>query len=214
MIVAVLCSAALFACNTGDNNATGEKPDTSRKELPPVVMPDPGVNTYASVDISPMDMSYFPADYPKHKTANGARLSPPVARIIYSRPHLSKRKFDSIIKEGEPWRLGANESSEITFYQPVTIQDKKINTGRYIIYAIPHPDNWTIVLNSNTDTWGLKQDSTKDLHRFTIPVSKGNPSIEYFTMVFEKTGTGADLIIAWDDRLARLPLSFIYRSQS
>jgi hypothetical protein len=166
------------------------------------------VNTYAGVDVSPMDMSYFPVDYPKLKMTS-SKTDPPIVRVIYSRPHLQKRRlFNNILKMDEPWRLGANEATEIDFYKPVTIQGKKVNPGRYTIYSIPHPGNWSIVLNSNIDTWGLTPDTSKDVHQFDIPVSVGNPSLEYFTMVFEKTDTGADLIIAWDDILTRLPINF------
>jgi hypothetical protein len=167
------------------------------------------VNTYASVDISPMDMSYFPVDYPKIKMANGGKIPPPVARVIYSRPHLQRRAlFNGILKYDELWRLGANESTEIEFFRNVTIQGKKIKAGRYILYGIPHVDKWTIVLNSNIDTWGLKQDTTKDVARFDIPVSTNGSSLEYFTMVFEKADKGANLIIAWADVLAQLPIEF------
>lgn len=166
------------------------------------------VNAYAPVDISPMDMSYFPVDYPKIKMANGGAPIP-VARVVYSRPHLAKRRlFSDILKYEEPWRLGANESTEITFYKTVTIDNKKVQPGRYIIYTIPHPDSWTIVLNSNIDTWGLKQDPAKDIDRFTIPITTGNPVLEFFTIVFEKTETGCDLVIGWDDVLARVPIKF------
>lgn len=166
------------------------------------------VNPYASVDISPMDMSYFPVDYPKIKMAH-ANISPPVMRVIYSRPHLQRRAlFNGILKYDEPWRLGANEASEIDFYKPVSIQGKKISAGRYIIYGIPHVDKWTIILNSNIDSWGLKQDSTKDVGSFEVPVLTNNVSLEYFTMVFEKTESGADLLIAWADVLARLQIKF------
>ena len=170
--------------------------------------PEPNANTYASVDISPMDMSYFPVDYPKIKMTNG-NTPPPIARLIYSRPQLQKRPlFNGILKYNEPWRLGANEASEINFYKPVDIQGKKIKAGRYIIYGIPHVDKWTIILNSNIDTWGLKQDSTKDAGRFEIPVSTNGTSLEYFTMVFEKTDNGANLVIAWADVVAKLPINF------
>lgn len=170
--------------------------------------PDITANTYASVDVSPMDMSYFPVDYPKLKTAN-ANVPPPVIRLIYSRPHLQRRAlFNVILKYDEPWRLGANEASEITFYKNVTIQGKKIKAGRYIIYGIPHHDKWTIILNSNIDTWGLKQDTAKDVGRFEIPISTNGTSLEYFTMVFEKTDTGANLVIAWSDIVAKLPIDF------
>lgn len=170
--------------------------------------PTIAVNAYAQVDVSPMDMSYFPVDYPKIKMTNPAAPAP-VARLVYSRPHLANRKlFNDILKFDEPWRLGANESTEIDFYRAVTIQNKKINPGRYILYSIPHKDNWTIVLNSNIDTWGLKQDVTKDVYRFDTPVTTGNPTLEFFTMVFEKADKGANLIIGWDDVLAKLPINF------
>lgn len=165
-------------------------------------------NMYAGMDISPMDMSYFPVDYPKIKMTNSA-APPPVARVIYSRPHLQKRHlFHDLLKYNEPWRLGANEATEIDFYKAVTIQEKKIEPGRYILYCIPHTDTWTIVLNSNIDSWGLQQDTSKDIQRFEIPVTTTHTSQEYFTMVFEKTGDGADLVMNWDNLLAKLPVRF------
>src|SRR5437868_3103871 len=109
---------------------------------------EPGTNPYAGIDISPMDMSYYPVDYPKLKMTNSIS-TPPLVRVIYSRPHLQGRHlFHEVLKYDEPWRLGANESSEIDFYNDVTIQGKKIKAGRYVIYCIPHPGQWSIVLNS------------------------------------------------------------------
>lgn len=117
--------------------------------------------------------------------------------------------FKDLLKYDEPWRLGANEATEIDLYKPVTIQEEKVKPGRYVLYAIPRPDKWTIVLNSNIDSWGLRIDSTKDIHRFDIPVTTTNIVQEYFTMVFEngKDRTG-DLLITWDNLLARLPFSY------
>jgi hypothetical protein len=166
------------------------------------------VNPDAVPDVSPMDMIYFPADYTKLKMAKTI-TTPPVMRVIYSRPHLNGRKlFHNVQRYGEYWRLGANEATEIQFYQPVTIQGKKINPGRYILYCIPRENSWTIFLNTNTDTWGLRQDSTKNIQQFEIPASHNNPYAEYFTMLLEKTVTGASLIMAWDDTIARLPIDF------
>jgi hypothetical protein len=201
-------SLLIIACKQKQKEEPVEQkvktPDTS------IVTQQPEVsgNTYASVDVSPMDMSYFPVDYPKLKTAN-ENIPPPVIRLIYSRPHLQRRAlFSGILKYDEAWRLGANEASEINFYKPVTIQGKQIKAGRYIIYGIPHQDKWTIILNSNIDTWGLKQDSVKDVARFQIPVTTNGTSLEYFTMVFEKMDKGANLIIAWADIVAKLPINF------
>ena len=205
----VLFAFIVFAIACKQNQK--EEPVEQKIKAPDTLInqqPDIAANTYASVDVSPMDMSYFPVDYPKIKMAN-ANVPPPVIRLIYSRPHLQRRPlFNGILKYDEPWRLGANEASEITFYKNVTVQGKRIKAGRYIIYGIPHHDKWTIILNSNIDTWGLKQDTTKDVGRFQIPISTNGTSLEYFTMVFEKADTGANLVIAWADIVAKLPIAF------
>ena len=165
-------------------------------------------NPYAPIDISPMDMSYFPVNYSQKKMTHDI-ATPPVIRLIYSRPHKQGRQiFGDLLKYGEPWRLGANEASEIEFFRNVTIQDKKVNAGRYIIYCIPYKDKWTIILNNDIYTWGLKIDSTKDLMHFDIPVRKAPADFEYFTMVFQPINIGAELVMAWDDTEARLPINF------
>jgi Protein of unknown function (DUF2911) len=166
------------------------------------------INRYAPVDVSPMDMSYFPVDYPKLKMTS-KDIGPPVARVIYSRPHLEGRQlFHDVLKYGERWRLGANEATELDLYRDVTIQSRKIKPGRYVLYCILGPGKWSLVLNGNIDSWGLTQDTTKDIQHFEIPVTHGNPTLEFFTMVFEKKDTGADLIMAWDDVVAKLPIDF------
>ena len=196
---------SFFSCNAKDKNVkTKEQPAT--KDTVATVLQN--VNPDAVPDISPMDMSYFPVDYPKLKMTKTIS-TPPVMRIIYSRPHLQGRKlFYNLQKYGDYWRLGANEATEIQFFRNVTIQNKKINAGRYVIYCIPQQDHWTVFLNSNVDTWGLTQDSTKNINEFNIPVTYNNAYSEYLTMNFEKTDTGAMLIVAWDEAVAKLPIDF------
>jgi hypothetical protein len=166
------------------------------------------LNPYATVDISPMDMSYYPVEYPKLKMSK-VTAEPPVARVVYSRPHLGGRSlFTDILHYDSTWRLGANEATEIEFYRDVTIQAKPVKSGRYILYCTPGKESWTIILNSNIDTWGLQQDPAGDIARFAIPVTTTQRRIEYFTMIFEKSATGAHLVMAWDDLEARLPIEF------
>jgi len=165
-------------------------------------------NPYAAVDVSPMDIAYSPADYPILKMS-GKTSDLPVARIIYSRPHRQGRViFGGLLKYGEPWRLGANEATEIEFFKPVTILGNRVQAGRYILYCIPHQKSWTIIFNSNLYSWGLRNDGSKDLFKFEIPVSSTPVILEYFTMVFKETSAGADLIIAWENVEARIPIQF------
>ncbi len=166
------------------------------------------INPYAPIDVSPMDMSYFPVDYPVRKMS-GREKRQPVVRVIYSRPHRQGRRiFGVLLKYGDLWRLGANEATEIEFFQPVTIQDKKIAKGKYVLYAIPYQDKWSIVFNSNLNTWGLTPNPKDDVFKFDIPIQITNQPVEYFSMAFQKADNGADLVMAWDTVVARLPIQF------
>jgi hypothetical protein len=161
-----------------------------------------------NIDKSPLDMSYYPDEYPKLKMSGQAK-EPVVARVIYSRPKKEGRTiFGNVLKYGSRWRLGANEASEIEFFKDVTIQNSRVKQNRYIIYCIPYEDKWTVILNNDLFTWGLKIDSTKDVYKFDIPVSKAQYPMEYFTMGFEKTDSSVNLIMAWDT--VKTTLSFSY----
>lgn len=190
------------------NDKKDESSTVIRKDSAARVNPERSVNPYAVVDVSPMDMAYFPSDYPIKKMSKIAAATP-LARVVYSRPHLQGRiLFENLLKYGEPWRLGANESTELELYRDATISGQSVKAGRYIMYCIPQPQEWTIVFNSNINSWGLQQDSTMDVARFTIPAKKTDRRIEYYTMIFEKTNSGAELIMAWDRWEARLPIVF------
>lgn len=161
------------------------------------------------MDKSPMDMSYCPNGYPVLKIQDKI-TEPLVARVIYSRPQKNGRViFGELLEYGKVWRLGANEATELEFYLNVRINDKKVKKGRYTMYCIPYADKWTIIINKESDTWGsFKYDLKKDLVRIDIPVQKQTEITEEFVMAFEKSATGANLIIAWDDVKVNLPVVF------
>jgi hypothetical protein len=206
-ILSIVAVVFLFSCkeNERPTTSTNQTSDSPAGKIPAI--PTQPYNPYSEVDISPMDMSYFPLEYPKLKM-DGRVSDPPLMRVIYSRPHKGGRKiFGGIVQYGSYWRLGANEATEIEFFRGVTIQDKKIKAGRYNIYCYPEASKWTIVLNSNLFSWGLRADTTKETARFDIPVNKISP-VEYFSMVFQHTNDGANLVMAWDDVEAKLPIVF------
>lgn len=161
------------------------------------------------VDKSPMDMSYYPNGYPVSKIQDKP-TEPLAARVIYSRPMKNGRTvFGDLLEYGKVWRLGANEATEIEFFQNVKIGGTKIKKGRYTLYCIPYADKWTIMLNKETDTWGsFKYDSKKDIVKTDVAVQKQTEITEAFTMAFEKAASGISLIIAWDDVKITLPIAF------
>lgn len=168
-------------------------------------------NPYSNLDQSQMDMIYYPADFPALKM-NG-RASQPVMRIIYGRPHANGRQVfgstkSALVTYGHPWRLGANEATEMDLFTDVKINGQTLPKGVYVMYCIPQKDNWTIVFNSNTYSWGLHTDSTKDVMRTTAMVQPQEPAVEDFTMVFRTDANDQPvLLMAWDSVKVELPVT-------
>jgi hypothetical protein len=161
------------------------------------------------IDKSPLDMSYYPNGYPVLKIQDKA-TEPLISRVIFSRPQKNSRTiFGDLIEYGKLWRLGANEATEIEFFVPVKIGGVKIKKGRYTLYCIPFEEKWTMILNRDTDSWGaFKYNQSMDVTRLDIPVIKQTDLLENFVMVFEKSGNGCNLVIAWDAIKVMLPISF------
>ena len=161
-----------------------------------------------AVDKSPLDISYYPGNYALLKIQDKI-TEPLIARVIYSRPQKNNRViFGDLIEYGKLWRLGANEATEIEFFQNVKIGGTSVKKGRYTIYGIPNADKWTIVINKELDTWGsFKYDQKKDVLRVDVPVQQEATSTESFSMFFEKATSGFTLNAVWDSSRVSLPIS-------
>ncbi len=202
IIFIILLCTALCACHTN--------PQPSQSPADTTILPLPrqegGNNALSLLDKSPLDIVYYPPEYPKLKMI-GKTASPPVFRVIYSRPQKNGRKiFGSVVKYGEHWRLGANEATEIEFFEPVTIQQTKVARGRYVLYCIPQPAAWKLILNSDLYSWGLVIDAAKDVFTFTVPTIPLTIPVEAFTMETGENKDGALLWIGWDDTKVVLPV--------
>jgi hypothetical protein len=160
------------------------------------------------LDKSPMDMSYWPDNYPILRMSGKAK-DQPVARLIYSRPLKNGRDiFGGVIKYNELWRLGANESTELELFKNVRIAGKLLSAGRYTMYCIPGENKWTIIINRDNYCWGsFTYDSRKDVLRTDIEVSRNNEVVEAFTMYFDDARNGTNLIILWDNLKAVMPIT-------
>ncbi len=195
----------LFSCQQKNNNDTNkhEPTDTAQNNVGSLITPDQ----------SAMDLSWCPSNYPlEQMQGNKQKL---IARVIYSRPHKKGRRIfgkdsESLCMYGKPWRLGANEATEITFFENVNIAGKNIEKGVYVLYCIPNENKWTLILNTNIYTWGLHIDERKDIFNTEIAVIQQSPVIEDFTILFEDTKTGSNLIMAWDNVKAVLPIVFAH----
>ena len=130
-------------------------------------------------------------------------------RVTYSRPYKKGRlifgeKADgALVPYGKKWRTGANEATEISFSEAVTIQGKELPAGLYSLYTIPGEASWIIAFNSKTDYWGATLGSPfkerKDVLRAEMPVKKLESVEEQLVIDLQKGGDKINLVIRWDN---------------
>ena len=161
-----------------------------------------------ALDKSPMDLSSWPSNY-AGMLAQGKKVDPLAARIIYSRPQKNGRAiFGGLVEYNQVWRLGANENTELEFFSDVKINNVKVKKGRYTVFAIPTADKWTIVINKHLNAWGAyTYDMKDDLLRVDVPVQKTTDAAEVFYIYFEKADGGFAMVAGWDNVKVSLPIS-------
>lgn len=168
---------------------------------------------FVKLDKSPMDRAYYPADAP-HRTfkkddAKKKELVPQI-RVTYSRPAKKGRTiFGSLLKFGEAWRVGANESTEILFVNDVMFGGKESKAGRYSVIIIPTEKEWTLKLNSELDGWGnYGYDPSKNIASMTVPVIESKKEIENLSIaLYEASANTVHLKIGWDTTIAEFPIT-------
>ena len=142
---------------------------------------------FKNLDKSPMDMASFPSSY---------KISEKLVKVIYSRPQLNGRDLVKLAPPEKVWRTGANEATEITFYNDVIFGGKALKAGTYSLFTIPsYKGDWTVIINKARNVWGSYY-YNQDLDIIRVPgkTSTNKENIEAFSMMFDKDMT---LKIGW-----------------
>lgn len=162
-------------------------------------------------------VGFFYLDYRNKK------LSPPdevkydknglTIEIPYSRPSAKGRLIfgtkeeDALLPYGVYWRMGANESTEITFNKDVIFNGNEISAGTYRMYAVPGASEFEISLNSELSTWGaFEPDYSLDVLKTKVPVEKSGSPIEQITFRFEEEGSRVLVVFEWSDTKVKIPI--------
>jgi hypothetical protein len=133
--------------------------------------------------------------------------------VTYSRPSVRGRLIfgpeeqKALQPYGKYWRLGANESTEITINRDATFNGTPIKAGTYRMYAIPGPDSFEIALNSELGKWGaFEPDYSKDVMRTKVPTQKTASPVEQYTISLAPEGDGINMVFEWSDTRFVIPL--------
>lgn len=128
-------------------------------------------------------------------------------KVDYCRPYKKGRLiFGGLVPYNQVWRTGANEATLIKFNKNVKIGKAVVKAGTYSLWTIPNPAQWTFILNKEVGQWGTEYDSSQDLVRFEVPIVKLDNALEMLIIDFNDLETGMELLIKWDDTVAKVPI--------
>jgi hypothetical protein len=182
--------------------------DKTRVEIPITFNPV----IFSGADISPMDMAHYPGKsaYTNYLKGEEVNIKPKV-QVVYSRPFKKGRKvFGELLKIGNVWRVGANQSTEITFFEDVKVGTLDLKKGRYALYADIKDGSWDMIFSKDLPAWGASnRDEAKDVGNTSIGLSSDPEILENLTIIFEeKSDKLVHMVIGWDTTRAELPITF------
>jgi len=153
---------------------------------------------FKGLDKIPHDIAYYRV----------SRVTPPLVKVIYGRPQKNGQEvFGNLVAYGKLWRTGANEATEVKFYQDILFGDVNVPAGNYVLLTIPGEKEWEVILSSNTDVWGAFQYSPKsNIAKITVP-SKRAESLEVFSIAFKEKTDTIQMVLAWDSTRVNIPIT-------
>jgi hypothetical protein len=116
--------------------------------------------------------------------------------IEYNSPAVRNRIiWGGLVPYNQVWVTGAHNATSISFSKDVKINEKNIKKGKYGLFTIPNPEEWTVILNTNwqqhlTDEYSdsedvirfkvkpLKNDFTENLTYQVIPIDTQSGKVE------------------------------------
>ncbi len=104
--------------------------------------------------------------------------------LTYSRPGVKNRAiWGALVPWNEPWRTGANEATQFTCADEITVEGQKLAAGTYALVTIPTAESWTVVFSTQKDMWGSTgYDQKNDAVRVTVkPVAAPHTERMEFT---------------------------------
>ena len=145
--------------------------------------------------------------------------------VVYSRPYergrdniFGTKESEALVPYGEVWRTGANEATQITLTGDVKVAGQDLPAGTYSLFTTPGADSWKIHFNSRLGLsgTGIFEDgefTPVDLPAADVLTVTATPTtlpedkkVDQFTISFEKTDAGADMVLRWIRTEVRVPI--------
>ena len=129
--------------------------------------------------------------------------------IVYNRPGARGRKlFGDLVPWGKVWCPGADEATTISITKDVLVAGQRLAAGTYSIWAIPGPDEWTLIFSKAADVFHIPYPGpTRDALRVTVKPQAG-PFMEALAFYFPAADADRALLnLHWGETVVQVPLA-------
>jgi hypothetical protein len=146
-------------------------------------------------------------------------------KVTYGRPYVREREIFGdpadgntyLVPFGETWRTGANEATEITVTGPILVDGRPLAAGTYSVFTVPRATGWEIRFHPGLGMDGTGRlgpdgsftqtyDPALDVLVAEVPSGTIEELVEQFTIDFEASAQGADMILRWERTEVRVPI--------
>ncbi len=128
--------------------------------------------------------------------------------ITYGRPYLRDRVIGETVDPmvGQVWRLGADEATTLKTDADLMLGDTPIAAGEYTLFVLTTlttEDAWQLIVNRQTDQWGLSYEESQDLARIDMDLEVLPQPVDQLLISVE----GGRLRVDWGTVSASVPLT-------
>ena len=178
---------------------------------------DPGRDVQPMADPLRSDAATSPASseiipLEEVRKSQAAAVSQRVANteitVTYSRPVARGRAlFGALVPYDQVWNPGADQATAIAITRDVHVNDQPLPAGKYSVWAIPRPDNWTLIFSKAGDVYHTPYPGeAQDALRLDVR-PEGGPHMEALAFYFPVVeGKEAVLRLHWGEVIVPLAI--------
>ena len=132
--------------------------------------------------------------------------------IVYNRPSARGRTLfgsGGVVPWGKVWCPGADTATTIALSRDMLVGGQPLAAGKYSIWAIPGPGEWTLIFSRAADVFHIPYPGeAQDALRLKLKPQPGGPFMESLAFYFPAADAERALLnLHWGETIVQLPLA-------
>ncbi len=136
--------------------------------------------------------------------------------VTYGRPYTknprtgeARKIWGGLVPYGKPWRMGADEATQLITQGPIEMGGKTIPAGSYTLYMMPEESGTSqLVISTRIGQWGIPVDQSHDLARVDLKKEALDKPVDQFTMAVAKNASGGGVLkLMWEETQFSVPFT-------